>query len=227
MGKLLEQRATEEGHQVLAVLGRKNLGELAALPAADMAIDFSRPEALEAVCAYVRRTGTPLIDGTTGYSPDEMEALRALGDCAPVLHAVNFALGVAVFQRVLTQIADVLKPTFDIEIEEIHHGDKDDAPSGTAKLLLSAIDPAGEYTPVYGRVGNTGPRTQKEIGIHALRGGTVPGVNAVHFLGADEELTITHRAGSRLIFVDGALRAAGLLAGKPRGFYTLEELLFG
>lgn len=227
MGALLERRAAEKGHEVIAALGRNNLDELASLPAADMAVDFSRPETLDAVCAYVRRTGTPLVNGTTGYSREQQEALRVLGDHAPVLHAVNFALGVAVLQQVLKQISDVLKPTFDIEIEEIHHGDKDDAPSGTAKMLLAAIDPAGEYKPVYGREGYTGPRTQKEIGIHALRGGTVPGVNGVHFLGVDEELTLTHRAGSRVIFVDGAIRAAELLAGKPKGFYALEDLLFG
>ncbi len=153
--------------------------------------------------------------------------LRALGTAAPVLHAANFSLGIAVFRRALAQVSDTLKPAFDIEIEEIHHNQKADAPSGTAKLLLSAIDPAGEYTPVYGREGNTGARTPKEIGVHALRGGTVAGTHTVSFFGPDEELSITHRAASRLIFVNGALHAAGLLTGRPKGFYALEDLLFG
>lgn len=226
MGKLLEQRAAELGHETVATLDRSNLEQLSALPAADMAIDFSRPETLEAIAAYVRRTGTPLLSGTTGYTPGQMEALRALGGCAPVLHAANFSLGIAVFQRVLAQISDTLKPSFDIEIEETHHSQKADAPSGTAKLLLSAIDPSGEYTPVYGREGVTGARTPKEIGVHALRGGTVAGTHTVHFFGPDEELAITHRAASRMIFVGGALHAANLLAGKPKGFYSLEDLLF-
>jgi len=227
MGKLLEQSAAEQGDEVLAALGRDNLGQLSSLPAADMVIDFSRPETLDAVSAYIRRTGTPLLSGTTGYTPEQLEKLRALGVCAPVLYAANYSLGIAVFQRVLSQISDTLKPEFDIEIEETHHNQKADAPSGTAKLLLSAIDPAGEYAPVYGREGNTGKRTKKEIGIHALRGGTVAGTHSVHFFGLDEELEITHRAASRQIFVSGALHAARLLAGRPRGFYDLQNLLFG
>ncbi|WP_369282800.1 4-hydroxy-tetrahydrodipicolinate reductase [Oscillibacter sp. GMB15532] len=227
MGKLLEQRATELGHEVVAALDRENLAQLAALPGADMAVDFSRPETLGAVAAYVRRTGTPLLSGTTGYTPKEMEELRGLGSVAPVLHAANFSLGIAVFRRALAQVSDTLKPAFDIEIEETHHNQKADAPSGTAKLLLSAIDPNREYTPVYGREGNTGARNKKEIGVHALRGGTVAGTHTVSFFGPDEELSITHRAASRLIFVNGALHAAGLLAGRPAGFYVLEDLLFG
>jgi len=227
MGKLLEQSAAEQGDEVLAALGRDNLSQLSSLPAADMVIDFSRPETLDAVSAYIRRTGTPLLSGTTGYTPEQLERLRALGDCAPVLYAANYSLGIAVFQRVLSQISDTLKPEFDIEIEETHHNQKADAPSGTAKLLLSAIDPAGEYAPVYGREGNTGKRAKKEIGIHALRGGTVAGTHSVHFFGLDEELEITHRAASRQIFVSGALHAARLLAGRPRGFYDLQNLLFG
>jgi len=227
MGKLLEQSTAEQGDEVLAALGRDNLGQLSSLPAADMVIDFSRPETLDAVSAYIRRTGTPLLSGTTGYTPEQLEWVRALGDCAPVLYAANYSLGIAVFQRVLSQISDTLKPEFDIEIEETHHNQKADAPSGTAKLLLSAIDPAGEYAPVYSREGNTGKRTKKEIGIHALRGGTVAGTHSVHFFGLDEELEITHRAASRQIFVSGALHAARLLAGRPRGFYDLQNLLFG
>ncbi len=227
MGKMLEQRATELGHEVVAALDRESLAQLAVLPAADMAVDFSRPETLGAIAAYVRRTGTPLLSGTTGYTPEEMEELRRLGSVAPVLHAANFSLGIAVFRRALAQVSDTLKPAFDIEIEEIHHNQKADAPSGTAKLLLSAIDPVGEYTPVYGREGDTSARTAKEIGVHALRGGTVAGTHTVSFFGPDEELSITHRAASRLIFVNGALHAAGLLAGRPAGFYALEGLLFG
>lgn len=227
MGKLLERRAAELGDEVIAALDRSSLNRLSALPAADMAVDFSRPETLDAVAAYVRRTGTPLLSGTTGCSPAQLEALRALGDRAPVLYSANYSLGVAVFQRVLAQISDTLKPSFDIEIEETHHSQKADAPSGTAKLLLSAIDPDGEYVPVYGREGSTGARSRREIGVHALRGGTVAGTHTVHFFGPDEELEITHRAASRLIFVNGALHAAHLLPEKPRGFYTLQELLFG
>lgn len=227
MGRLLEQSAAEQGDEILAALGRDSLDKLSSLSAADMAIDFSRPETLDAVSAYIRRTGTPLLSGTTGYTPEQLEELRGLGDCAPVLYSANYSLGIAVFQRVLSLISDTLKPEFDIEIEETHHNQKADAPSGTAKLLLTAIDPTGEYAPIYGREGSTGKRSKKEIGIHALRGGTVAGTHTVHFFGLDEELEITHRAASRQIFVSGALHAARLLAGKPEGYYDLQNLLFG
>lgn len=227
MGKLLETTALANGDEIVAALGRGDLGRLETLPAADMAIDFSQPETLDALCAYVRRTGTPLVSGTTGYTPVQLEQLKALGGCAPVLWSANYSLGIAVFRRILEQVADTLKPDFDIELEETHHNQKVDAPSGTAKLLLSAIDPKGEMLPVYGREGSTGKRDKNEIGVHALRGGTVAGTHTVHFFGMDEELEITHRAASRQIFVSGALHAAKLLAGKPKGWYELQTLLFG
>ena len=228
MGKLIRETAESTGDEVVAALGHDDLARLGSMNrVADVVIDFSRPETLDAVCAYVRRTGTALLSGTTGYSPEELERLRELSAYAPVLYAANYSLGVAVFRRVLSQISDTLKPSFDIEIEETHHNQKADAPSGTAKLLLEAIDPAGEYTPVYGREGNVGRRTKKEIGVHALRGGTVAGTHTVHFFGLDEELEITHRAASRQIFVSGALHAAHLLEGKAKGWYSLENLLFG
>jgi 4-hydroxy-tetrahydrodipicolinate reductase len=194
---------------------------------ADVVIDFSRPETLPEVCAYIRRTGTPLLSGTTGYSEAELQQLRSLGDTAPVLWSANFSLGVAVLYRALRTVSDVLKPDFDIEITETHHNQKADAPSGTAKLLVEAIDPDHALTPVYGREGNCGKRTPNEIGVHALRGGTVAGTHTVHFFGPDEELEFTHRAASRQIFVNGALHMARLLPGKPNGVYDLQKILFG
>ena len=121
----------------------------------------------------------------------------------------------------------VLRPDFDIEITETHHNQKADAPSGTAKLLLEALDPAHTLKPVYGREGNCGRRDPREVGIHALRGGTVAGTHTVHFFGPDEEFEITHRAASRQIFVNGALHMARLLPGKPAGVYDLQKILFG
>jgi 4-hydroxy-tetrahydrodipicolinate reductase len=134
---------------------------------------------------------------------------------------------VAVFRRLLQQIPAFFRDACDIEITETHHSRKADAPSGTAKLLVQALDPDGLLTPVYGREGQTGARRKDEIGIHALRGGTVSGDHTVYFFGEDEVLEITHRAASRQIFVNGALGAAQALVGRPNGFYTLEQLLFG
>ena len=228
MGHLIQETALANGDEIVAALGHEDLARLEhpAL-AADVVIDFSRPGALDAVAAYVRRTGTPLLSGTTGYSAAELERLRALGTVAPVLWSANFSLGVAAFVRALQAVSDVLKPDFDIEVTETHHNQKADAPSGTAKLLLEAIDPAHALTPVYGREGNCGKRGKDEIGVHALRGGTVAGTHTVHFFGPDEELEFTHRAASRQIFVNGALHMARLLPGKTNGVYDLQKILFG
>lgn len=228
MGRLLKETALANGDEVVGMLGSSDVAELSEMgKVADVVIDFSRPESLPEVCDYVRRTGTPLLSGTTGYTAAEMAQLKALGACAPVLWSANFSLGVAVLYRALRVVSDVLKPDFDIEIVETHHNQKADAPSGTAKLLLDAIDPSHVLTPVYGREGNTGKRAKEEIGMHALRGGTVAGTHAVHFFGPDEELEFTHRAASRQIFVSGALHMARLLPGKLNQVYDLQKILFG
>ena len=228
MGKLIEATARAGGDEVVAAFGHDDLGKLAGLgKVADVVIDFSRPEALPAVCAYIRRTGTALLSGTTGYTPAQKAELESLGACVPVLWSANYSLGIAVLYRALEVVSGVLKPDFDIEITETHHNQKADAPSGTAKLLLEAIDPAHALTPIYGREGNCGKREKDEIGVHALRGGTVAGTHTVHFFGPDEELEFTHRAASRQIFVNGALHMARLLPGRPNGVYDLQKILFG
>lgn len=228
MGRLLRETARANGDEVVAMLGRDDLDRLGSLGrVADVVVDFSRPEALPEVCAYIRRTGTPLLSGTTGLTAGEKASLEALGACAPVLWSANYSLGMAVFARALRAVSDVLKPDFDIEITETHHNQKADAPSGSAKLLLEAIDPNHQLKAVYGREGNCGKRGRNEVGVHALRGGTVAGTHTVHFFGPDEELEITHRATSRQIFVNGALHMARLLPGKPNGVYDLQKILFG
>ena len=228
MGRLIEQTALAAGDEIAAVVDIDNISDLEKLgKVADVVIDFSNPAALPAVAAYVRRTGTALLSGTTGCTAADMAVFTQLGQYAPVMHSANYSVGVAVFRRVLEQISDVLKPDFDIEIVETHHNQKVDAPSGTAKLLLEAIDPSHEYTPVYGREGNCGKRPAKEIGVHALRGGTEAGTHTVSFFGVDEVFEITHRATSRQIFVNGALHMARKLCRMPKGRYDLQDILFG
>lgn len=228
MGTLIRETAAAAGDEIQASFGHDDLDRLGKLgKVADAVIDFSRPQALPEIAAYVRRTGTPLLSGTTGYSARDMELLRSLGTSAPVLWSANFSLGVAVLYRALQTVSGVLKPDFDIEITETHHNQKADAPSGTAKLLVEALDPDHALRPVYGREGACGRRQKEEIGIHALRGGTVAGTHTVHFFGPDEELEFTHRAASRQIFVNGALHMARLLPGKPCGVYDLQKILFG
>ena len=227
MGKLIEQTASAAHDEIAAVIDLDNIQSLAAMDrVADVAIDFSAPDALAPVEDYIRRTGTPLLSGVTGYSAEQMDRLRALSAYAPVLHSGNYSVGIAVFRRVLEQVSAILKPDFDVEITEIHHNQKVDAPSGTALMLRDAVDNAHEYGTVYGRHGAVGKRPHNEIGMHSLRGGTVAGVHTVSFFGTDEEFEITHRATSRQIFVNGALHMARILKDMPKGNYDLQSLLF-
>jgi 4-hydroxy-tetrahydrodipicolinate reductase len=227
MGQLVEKTALAAGDEIVGKFDVDNFSALKRAERADVAMDFSNPSAFPLMAEYVRRTGTPLLSGTTGYTDRQLADFAALGGFAPVLHSGNYSLGVAVFRRVLGQMADVLGPDFDIEIVETHHNQKVDAPSGTALMLRDAVDPKHEKKLVYGREGNCGKRTQNEIGMHSLRGGTVAGVHTVGFYGPDEEIEITHRAASRQIFVNGALHMARLLSAMPKGNYDLQELLFG
>ncbi len=227
MGRLLREDILSAGDEVADALGREDLGRLEHMGKVDAVLDFSAPEALRPLCAYVRRTGAPLVSGTTGLSLEDRRRLEDLGRYAPVLWSANFSLGVAVLSRALRQVSAVLRPDFDVEILEAHHGQKADAPSGTAKLLLEAVDPGRALVPVYGREGQCGKRRGDEVGIHSLRGGTVAGTHTVYFLGPDEELEFTHRAASRQIFARGALHMARLLADRPNGVYDLTKILFG
>ena len=228
MGQMIERTALAAGDSIGGIIDIGNLSDLEAIGrVADVAVDFSAPAALPAVAHYVRPTGTPLLSGVTGLSAAELAIFDDLGHFAPVIHSANYSLGIAVFRRALEEVAGVLKPDFDIEIVETHHNQKADAPSGTAKLLLDAVDPDHEYKPVYGRHGRPGPRDRKEIGVHALRGGTEAGTHTVSFFGTDEVLEITHRAASRQIFVNGALHTARQLVRMPKGRYELQDLLFG
>ncbi len=227
MGHLIEQTALTHGDAIGGIIDIGNLADLQTIGrVADVAIDFSAPAALPAVAHYVRTTGTPLLSGVTGLSEADLAVFDDLGHFAPVIHSANYSLGVAVFRRALEEVADTLED-FDIEIVETHHNQKADAPSGTARLLLDAVNSRRRRTPVYGRHGITGPRDKKEIGMHSLRGGTEAGTHTVSFFGPDEVLEITHRATSRQIFVNGALHAAGQLIRMPKGRYELQELLFG
>ena len=228
MGQMIQATAEAAGDTVAASFDEFDIEGLAKTgKVGDVVIDFSRPSAMPYLHEYVVRTGTPLLSGTTGLGMNERKLLEEMGFFAPVLWSANYSIGVAVLYRALKTVAPVLGGDFDIEIVETHHNQKEDAPSGTAKLLLEAVDPEKMLEPVYGREGVPGKRKPLEVGIHALRGGTVAGTHSVHFFGTDEELEFTHRAASRQIFVNGALHMARLLPGKPKGVYDLQTLLFG
>ena len=168
----------------------------------------------------------PLVIGTTGLNAEQEAMIREAAQKLPIVWANNFSTGVTVLTRLARQAALVLGDDFDIEITETHHRMKADAPSGTAKALLKAVDPKGQHEVVHGREGRPGARGH-EIGMHALRGGTVAGEHSVFFFGSMEELELRHRADSRQIFAQGALRAARFAAEAAPGLYDMEDVLFG
>jgi 4-hydroxy-tetrahydrodipicolinate reductase len=192
----------------------------------DVVIDFSYPGNLEKALSFGVSRGCPLVLGTTGYSSGQLEAIRQAAGRTAIVHSSNYSTGVAVLAEALRLIAPMLKDSFDIEIVETHHNRKADAPSGTAKLLLEVVDPDGAYRRVCGREGAVGARG-REIGVHAVRGGSAAGDHRVIFLGEDEEIELRHSATSRQIFVNGALRAARFAVGKPAGLYTMQDVLEG
>ena len=226
MGRLVREELLAKGFEVLGSYDVDNIAELDGdAPAADVAIDFSAPAALPHTLAYVRRTGAAVVCGTTGISAEQLDDLRALGEKNRVIWASNYSLGVAALRRATAMVAETLAG-WDVEIVETHHNQKADAPSGTAKALLAAVDPTGERPVVSGRDGLVGARVPGEIGMHAVRGGTVAGTHEVHFFGTDEEVCLKHRAASRQIFVTGAVAAAQRLLERAPGFYDFDTLMF-
>jgi 4-hydroxy-tetrahydrodipicolinate reductase len=197
--------------------------------AADVLVDFSAPVALQANLAAARAAGTPIVVGTTGLTGAHHDLIdQAAADIA-VLQTGNTSLGVTLLAALVREAAARLGPEWDIEIVEMHHREKVDAPSGTALLLgQAAAEGRGEALAsdsVVGRAGLTGRRIEGTIGFASLRGGTVAGDHQVVFAGDGERIELGHRAETRTIFARGALRAALWLADKPAGRYTMAEVL--
>lgn len=189
---------------------------------ADVAIDFSRPEGLHALLSYALEKRLPLVLASTGYNEQDLSAIGQAARTIPIFRSANLSLGVYVLSALARQAAALL-PEFDIEIVEKHHNQKLDAPSGTALMLYDAVKNAAS-APVYGRHTRTEKRQENEIGIHAVRGGTVAGIHEVGFYGPGECVTLTHQAQDRSIFALGALRAARFIVGQQPGEYGMEDL---
>ncbi len=191
---------------------------------ADVVVDFSHHTAIADVLAYAKQIGAAAVVGTTGHTAEEKALITAAAEEIPVFYAGNVSLGIAVLCRL---VKDAVKyfPDADVEILEIHHTRKVDAPSGTAHMLFHAIQ---EVRPqAYencGRAGE-GKRTKDEIGIHALRMGNVVGIHEVHINTGSQTLTLKHESGSRAMLADGAVAAARFMEGKPKGFYNMESIL--
>lgn len=192
-------------------------------------VDFSRPEALTSLLAYAVKNHLPVVLATTGYTPEQEQEVDQAARQIPIFRSANMSVGVALLRHLCQEAAKVLGETFDVEIVEAHHNRKVDAPSGTALLLFDAIKNAYDE-PRYAQLGRGGrncKRQHNEIGIHALRGGTVTGEHEVCFFGPAERIRLSHSAEDRSVFASGALKAAAYLQGKAPGRYTMEDLVAG
>lgn len=198
---------------------------------ADVLIDFSAAQALEAHLAAARAAGKPIVVGTTGLSLQHHALIDAAAQEIAVLQTGNTSLGIGLLQRLVREAAQQLGADWDIEIVEMHHRHKADAPSGTALMLGNAAATGMGTTlaeaEVTDRAGTVGPRATGTIGLASLRGGSVVGDHSVVFATNGERIELIHRADDRAIFARGAVRAALWLAGKPAGRYTMDQVLGG
>ncbi len=191
---------------------------------ADVVIDFSHHTAVNEVLAYAKRIGSAAVIGTTGHTPEEKALIYAAAEEIPVFYAGNVSLGIAVLCRLVKQ-AVAFFPDADVEIVEIHHTRKVDAPSGTAHMLFNAVkEVRPEAVENCGRSGE-GKRTKNEVGVHALRLGSVVGIHEVHIHAANQSLVLKHESGSRAMLADGAVDAARFMVGKEKGLYDMESIL--
>ena len=191
---------------------------------ADVVIDFSHHTAVSDVLAYAKEIGAAAVIGTTGHTAEEKAMIFAAAKEIPVFFSGNMSLGIAVLCRLAKEAAKFF-PDADIEIVEIHHNRKVDAPSGTAHMLFNAIkEVRPQAVENCGRAGE-GKRTKDEIGISALRMGSVVGVHEVHIHTGTQHLTLKHEAVTRAMLADGAVDAARFMVGKPIGFYNMEDIL--
>lgn len=227
MGQLIADTAAHrEDMKVILIADKFTFPDLDAFDGSpDVVIDFSHPDNLDWIINYIKTKKCAYVCGTTGCSDEQIEKIHDLSRLVPVVFQSNFSLGIAVMKEVIELITPILEDSFDIEVIEKHHNQKQDAPSGTAKMLVDTINKHKTYDEVYGRRGFVGKRG-KEIGIHAVRGGTAAGEHTVLYLGDSESIEIRHNAESRQIFANGALTAARFAVKKPAGMYTMKDILF-
>ena len=195
---------------------------------ADVVIDFSAADALDDLLRYGTGAGVPLVLCATGLSPEQQSAIRAASEQIAVFQSANMSLGINLIIHMMNRAARFLYDAhFDVEIIEKHHNQKLDAPSGTALMLAGAVSDAlgGGMNYVYDRSHTRAKRDRREIGIQALRGGTIVGEHTVTFAGRDEVIAFTHTAQSREVFAVGALKAASFIKGKPPGLYDMQDLI--
>lgn len=202
-----------------------NPSELEVKP--DVIIDFSNPASLDGLLSYCLTTGTPIVVASTGYSDEQITKIKSASEQIPVFFTFNMSLGINLLVELAKKAASVLGNQFDVEIVEKHHNQKIDAPSGTAIMLANAInetlDNSKHY--VYDRHSRRQKREKSEIGMHAIRGGTIVGEHDVIFAGHDEVITLSHSAASKTVFAEGSVNAAIFLKDQPAGLYDMSMLI--
>lgn len=193
----------------------------------DVIIDFSLPDALDSLLSFAKSRNLPVIICTTGYNDEQKQKIFAAAEEIPVFYSGNMSLGINLLIALAKKAASVLGSTFDIEIIEKHHNQKVDAPSGTALMIADGISEVLDTNPNYefDRHSKRMKRPKNEIGIHAVRGGTIVGEHEVIFAGESEVVSLSHHAQSKGVFASGAVNAAAFICGKPAGLYDMNSML--
>ncbi len=233
-GAIVRSEFEGESHDIGEIIGVGRLGLAAEIGIedgcrdADILIDASAPDASIAAAERLSgRAGLGLVTGVTGFTPEQKQALKSAAKSLPILAARNFSLGMAVLEALTAKAAQALpKSSWDVEIDEAHHRDKVDAPSGTALILGEAVADAREqHLPNVKAVAREGKRPPGAIGFSVTRGGGIIGDHAVRFLADMEEITLSHRALDRRVFAKGALEAALWLHRRPSGLYGMSDVI--
>ncbi len=234
MGQNIIKTATGRGHTIVAGVDRVNTGEDYPVfenihditTDADIVIDFSHPHLLLPTLAYCEKNSLPLIYGTTGIGEDDDDRLYELSRKVPVVRSNNFSFGICVLKNLLFKATKLLKENYDIEIIEMHHHNKIDAPSGTAEMLFDIVNHAagGQLHPVYERHSIRNKRQPDEVGISSVRGGSIVGEHEVMFAGEDEIIRLSHSAYSKSVFSQGAIIAAEMIITKENGYYNMDNI---
>ncbi len=236
MGRVISQVCKEsEDYDVVAGYARKQVDDLGypvyndlslVKEEVDVLIDFSGPGALDSIINFALERSLPLIIASTGLEDEDFEKIWDASSKIPILQSGNMSLGINILLDQVAKLSAFLED-FDVEIIEKHHNLKTDAPSGTAKMLLNSVKAGrGEIEGVvYGRQGNEATRKKGQVGVHAIRGGTIVGEHSVIFAGLDELVEIKHIASSKKIFANGALKAADFIINKDKGLFTMKDVI--
>ena len=190
----------------------------------DVVIDFSHFDSTDTLVPFCVERKIPLVICTTGHTQKQQETIQKASKIIPIFKSANVSLGVSLLIK-LAKLAKVALPEYDIEIIETHHNIKKDSPSGTALMLANSLNESGEKKLVNGRNANSSARKPNELGIHAVRGGSVIGKHEVLFLGQEDTITLTHEAQSKQMFAEGAIKCAIYLTNQPAGLYNMEDLV--